>query len=84
MGEFKFFKNLLHLSYVNMYKQDFLHSPIHLVKAVQSSDTKIDISIQRLYYRLIKQNIEAREVLKCCFLCIFLKYKVVLYIDLKK
>ena len=37
MSEFKFFKNLLHLFYVNMYKQDFVYSLIHFVKAVQSS-----------------------------------------------
>ena len=37
MGKFKFFKNLLHLFFVNMYKQDFPHSLIHLVKAFQSS-----------------------------------------------
>ena len=39
MGEFKFFKNLLHLFCVNMSKQDFPHSLIHLVKAFQSSAT---------------------------------------------
>ena len=39
MSEFKIFKNLLHLFYVNIYKQDFVHSLIHLVKAVQSSAT---------------------------------------------
>ena len=39
MSEFKFFKNPLHLFYVNMYKQDFVHALIHLVKTVQSSAT---------------------------------------------
>ena len=39
MGKIKFFKNLLHLFYVNMNKQDFLHSLIYLVKAIQSSAT---------------------------------------------
>ena len=38
MGEYKFLKNLLHLFYVNMYKQDFPHF-IYLVKAFQSSAT---------------------------------------------
>ena len=28
------------------------------------------------YYRLTNQNIGAREVLKCSFLCILLRYKV--------
>ena len=37
MGEFKYCKNLLHLFCVNMYKQDFPQSIIHLVKAFQSS-----------------------------------------------
>ena len=39
MGEFKFFKKMLHLICANMYKQDFPHSLIHLVKAFQSSAT---------------------------------------------
>ena len=39
MGEFKFFKNLFHLFCVNMYKQDFSLSLIHLVKAFQRSAT---------------------------------------------
>ena len=36
------------------------------------------------YIKLINQNIAAREVLKCCVLCIFLRYKLVFYIDFKK
>ena len=39
MGEFKFFQILLHLFCLTMYKQDFLHSLIHLVKAFQNSAT---------------------------------------------
>ena len=46
--------------------------------------TKIDPSIQWLYCRLTNQNIGAREVLKCGFLCIFLRYNVVFYTDLRK
>ena len=54
-----------------------------LVKAFQSSAVrhewyiKIVTSIQSLYYTLINQNIGAREVLKCCFSCIFLRYWVI-------
>ena len=39
MSEIKFFQKLLHLFCVTMYKQDFLHSPIHLVRAFQNSAT---------------------------------------------
>ena len=34
MGEFKFFKNLLHLFCVNMYKQDFPNSLIQFGQSV--------------------------------------------------
>ena len=37
MEKFKFFKNPLHLFCVNIYKQDFPYTLIHLVKAFQSS-----------------------------------------------
>ena len=47
MGGFKFFKNLLHLFCVNIYKQDFPHSLIHLVKAFRSSATCPEV-IQKL------------------------------------
>ena len=50
MSQFKFFKNLLHLFYVNMYKQDFVHSLIHLVKAVQSSATCPEVKYKNWYF----------------------------------
>ena len=50
MGEFKFFKNLLHLFCVNMYKQDFPHSLIHLVKTFQSSATCSEVIYENSYF----------------------------------